>query len=644
MSQEAVSVARPIDAENDKKEIPLKRDIKKVELPQDIANQNIANDIPDQKESESALDLFTNVAVDVGSNINQMIALSQKLTSEVFFSNFAQHDKGVFDPLNSFQSWVDTLSSLMQNPEKIFEAQLNLWQKYTDLCAQTLSKINGENTADNAPLIKDRRFKSEAWNDTFFDFIKQCYLIVGNSVVETVEMAGENLDQRSRDRAVFFTKQFVDALSPSNFLMTNPEVLQETFKSGGYNLVKGLQNLVRDFERGNGRLQITQTDYGAFEVGKDLATTPGKVVYRNELIELIQYSPTTETVYARPLVIFPPFINKYYILDMRPENSMIKWITAQGFTTFVVSWRNPTQEHAEYSFEDYMRRGLFCALDNVEAITGQKQSSVVGYCIGGTMMSMALSLMKARGDDRIHNVTYFASQSDFSEAGELSYFVDKEQIQNIERIMRANGGYLQGHEMANTFNLLRANDLIWSFVVNNYLLGKDPFPFDLLYWNSDTTRMPMRLQLDYLEHCYLNNDLVKGKMVIEDHIVDLSSIDIPMYIQASKEDHIAPALSVYKGAKNYKGDVRFMLAGSGHIAGVINHPDNHKYQHWINESANENGLPESFEEWSLGAEEHQGSWWHNWKEWLAKYSGEQVPVRHITDALCDAPGTYVNEN
>ena len=572
------------------------------------------------------LDVFTGLTADVTSNMNQMMALSQKLTSELFFSNFSQvgASKGVFDPLNAMQSWIDTASSIMKNPDKVFESQVNMWRKYTDLCAETLGRMNGDEES-SVPVKgrRDRRFKSDAWDDTLFSFIKECYLIVGGSVLEAVEEAGGDLDTKSRDRALFFTKQFVDALSPSNFLMTNPEALQETFKTGGANLVKGLQNLVRDFERGQGRLQITQTDYDAFEVGKDLATTKGQIVYKNELIELIQYSPLTETVYAQPLLILPPFINKYYILDMRSENSLVKWVTEQGFTTFVVSWRNPNKEHAEYTFEDYIRRGLMCALEEIENITGQKQASVVGYCIGGTMLSMALSLMKQRGDNRVANATYFASQADFSDLGELSYFVDREQIENIEKIMRSHGGYLEGHEMANTFNLLRANDLIWSFVVNNYLLGKDPFPFDLLYWNSDTTRMPMRLQLDYLEYCYLNNDLSQKKMVVDDHIVDLSTIDIPMYIQASKEDHIAPADSVYRGAKFYNGKRRYVLAGSGHIAGVINHPDKKKYQHWINEDAGDMLEPDNFESWFKGAVEHEGSWWTDWSKWLAKQSGKE---------------------
>ena len=592
------------------------------------------------------LDALTDITADMTSNMNQMMALGQKLTSELFFSNFSQSGAGgsIFDPLNAMQSWIDAASSMMQNPDKVFESQVSMWQKYTDLCSQTLVRMHGDHQEEtNQKGRTDRRFKSDAWDDTLFSFIKECYLIVGGSVLEAVEEAGSTLDTKSRDRALFFTKQFIDALSPSNFLMTNPEALQETFKTGGANLVKGLQNLVRDFERGQGRLQITQTDYNAFEVGKDLATTKGHVVYKNELIELIQYAPLTETVYAQPLLILPPFINKYYILDMRPENSLVKWITEQGFTTFVVSWRNPNEEHAEYSFEDYIRRGLMCALDAIEDITQQKQTSVVGYCIGGTMLSMALSLMKQRGENRIGNATYFASQADFSDAGELSYFVDREQIENIEKIMRSHGGYLEGHEMANTFNLLRANDLIWSFVVNNYLLGKDPFPFDLLYWNSDTTRMPMRLQLDYLEYCYLNNDLSENRMVVDDQIIDLSLIDIPMYIQASKEDHIAPAESVYRGAKFYNGKRRYVLAGSGHIAGVINHPDKKKYQHWINEQAGDNLEPANFSSWLDGAIEHEGSWWNDWAKWLAKQSGDKIPARNVQDALYDAPGQYVLE-
>ena len=597
--------------------------------------------IEEAQESVETQEITANIT----NNIVQMMAFGQKLTSDLLFSGISNPTNMVIDPLNAMQSWFDSVASMIARPEKVIESQITLWQNYAQLCHNTLARFQGEHTPDViVPARSDRRFRAEVWDENIFDFIKQCYLLIGRSVMEAIESTSTDLDKRSRDRALFFTKQFIDALSPSNFLMTNPEVLEETFKTGGANLVKGLQNLVRDFERGSGKLAITQTDYEAFTVGKDLATTKGKVIFRNELIELIQYAPRSDTVYTQPLLILPPFINKFYILDMRPENSLIKWIVEQGFTTFVVSWRNPNAEHANYSFEDYIRRGLFAALDEIENMTGQKKTSVVGYCIGGTMMTMALSLMKQRGDNRIGNVTYFASQVDFSDAGELSYFVDKEQIQNIGNIMRARGGFLEGHEMADTFNMLRANDLIWSFVVNNYLLGRDPFPFDLLYWNSDTTRMPMRLQLDYLEHCYLNNDLANKRMIIEDKIIDPTQIDIPMYIQASREDHIAPAESVYRGAKLYAGQVRFMLAGSGHIAGVINHPDNSKYQHWVNKNAEENGTPETFERWLEDAVEIQGSWWNDWASWLGKHSGEKVPARIVLeDALMDAPGCYVLE-
>lgn len=629
-------------SENIIEKIKTKSSSKSKKIPYNIASDNIAT-LPAHATQETVK--TQGFASDITDNITQMMIFGQKLTSDLLFSGMRNPTNIVIDPFNAMQSWFDSVASMIAHPEKILESQVTLWQNYAQLCQNTLARFQGEDTPDViSPARSDRRFRSEVWDENIFDFIKQCYLLVGSSVMEAIESTSTDLDKRSRDRALFFTKQFIDALSPSNFLMTNPEVLEETFKTGGANLVKGLQNLVRDFERGSGKLAITQTDYGAFTVGKDLATTEGKVIFRNELIELIQYAPRSETVYTQPLLILPPFINKFYILDMRPENSLIKWIVEQGFTTFVVSWRNPTAEHANYSFEDYIRRGLFAALDAIEEATGEKKTSVVGYCIGGTMMTMALSLMKQRGDNRVGNVTYFASQVDFSDAGELSYFVDKEQIENIGNIMRARGGFLEGHEMADTFNMLRANDLIWSFVVNNYLLGKDPFPFDLLYWNSDTTRMPMRLQLDYLEQCYLNNDLANKRMIIEDKIIDPAEIDIPMYIQASKEDHIAPAESVYRGAKLYAGKVRFMLAGSGHIAGVINHPDNHKYQHWVNKHAQETETPDTFEQWLEGATEIQGSWWNDWAMWLGERSGQRISARMVSEeALMNAPGSYVLE-
>jgi polyhydroxyalkanoate synthase len=393
-------------------------------------------------------------------------------------------------------------------------------------------------------------------------------------------------------------------------------------------------------ERGKGQLAIRQTDMEYFEVGRNIATTPGKVVYRNDLLELIQYVPTTEQQYEIPLLIFPPWINKFYILDLQPTNSFVKWATAQGYTVFVASWVNPDGERAKKTFEDYMREGIFDGLDAVEKATGSKKTNVIGYCIGGTLLSATLAYMAAKGDDRINSATFFAAQADFSEAGDLQVFIDDEQLQSMEEMMRASGGYLDGSKMATTFNMLRSNDLIWSFVVNNYLLGKDPMRFDLLYWNADATRMPIAMHMFYLRECYKNNNLAKGKMELGGVTLDLSKVKVPVFLQSAREDHIAPYRSVYKSTKLFGGPITFMMAGSGHIAGVINHPDAKKYQHWTNEK-----LPATVEDWIAGATETPGSWWNYWDKWLSAKSGSKVAARVPGDrklkVIEDSPGSYV---
>src|SRR6185312_8153774 len=374
---------------------------------------------------------------------------------------------------------------------------------------------------------------------------------------------------------------------------------------------KGLEHLLEDLERGGGDVAIRQTK-DAFKVGENIALTPGKVVFRNELIELLQYEPTTEQVYETPLLIFPPWINKFYILDLRPENSFIRWAVSRGYTVFVASWVNPDQRLAKRTFEDYMREGIFAGLDAVQAATGATKINCIGYCIGGTLLSVTLAYMAAKGDARVNSATFFAAQADFSEAGDLQIFIDEEQLAAMKQQMENAGGVLEGGKMATTFNMLRANDLIWGFVVNNYLLGKEPAPFDLLYWNSDTTRMPLKLHLDYLRQCYRDNALAEAQMRLGGERLNIAKVKTPVFFQAAREDHIAPAVSVYKGAKLFGGPVTFMLAGSGHIAGVVNPPAAAKYQHWTNDA-----LPASLDEWLAGAAEHSGSWWPVWDAWLA---------------------------
>lgn len=578
-------------------------------------------------------------------NLTQMMVLGQKLSVDIFLNASQKYDVTTADPLGISETWLDIWASFAKKPETIIDYNLNLWHDYMSLCTQTFKRLSGEQAPPVIPTPKnDRRFKADVWNDATFDFIRQCYLMMSDSMVHAIDKACYDLRPKEKERTLFFVKQFIDAMSPSNFLMTNPEALQETFKTGGKNLVKGLENLVRDFERGKGRLMISQTDFNAFKVGVDLAATKGKVVFRNELVELIHYTPTTPQTYAIPLLILPPFINKFYILDLKPENSMIKWLVSKGFSVFVASWKNPTAKYAHYSFKEYIDKGLIACITAILKMTGQKKVSAVGYCIAGTMLTMALARMKKQGQDLIANATYFASQSDFSDAGELSLFINEKQINNYIQIMQKAGGILEGTQMADTFNMLRSNDLVWSFVVNNYLMGKSPFPFDLLYWNSDTTNIPMQLQIDYLKSCYLNNDLANNRFKIDNILIEPSLINIPMYIQSSKEDHIAPVASVFRGAKLYNGLVRFITAGSGHIAGVINHPDKQKYQYWTNDKKPVD-FAGSFDEWFSGATEHTGSWWLDWHEWLIKQSGKQIEafVPAMEYVLDNAPGQYVRE-
>jgi len=575
-------------------------------------------------------------------NMVKVAAQSQRLVTD-FLKGQARNgnaNAAPQDPLNLGGLFVDFLSQAIRNPGYFVEANVRLWQDYLNLWQATARRMMGETVP---PVIEpapgDKRFKDKDWTELqVFDFIKQSYLLSARWLQQTMgEVQG--LDEKTRKKVDFYTKQFADALSPTNFVLTNPEVLRTTLQSNGENLVKGLNNMLKDLERGKGQLAIRQTDMDYFEVGRNLALTPGKIVFQNELMQLIQYVPTTEEQYERPLVIFPPWINKYYILDLGEKNSFVKWATARGYTVFVVSWVNPDARLAQKTFEDYMRQGIFEALDAIEKATGQKDVNAIGYCIGGTLLAATLAYMAAKGDNRIKSATYFAAQADFSEAGDLQVFIDDEQLGAMEEMMKASGGYLDGAKMATTFNMLRSNDLIWSFVVNNYLLGKDPMRFDLLYWNSDTTRMPIQMHMFYLRECYRQNNLAKGRMVLAGEKIDLSKVKIPTYLQSSKEDHIAPYRSVYKSSKLFKGQNTFIMAGSGHIAGVINPPDANKYQHWTNDKT-----PEKVEDWIAGATEHPGSWWPHWDKWLSKLSGKKVPARVPGEGdlkvIEDAPGAY----
>jgi polyhydroxyalkanoate synthase len=567
---------------------------------------------------------------------------SQKLLTE-FAERYAAEGPQPADPLHLTHTFMDFTAKMLAEPNKLVQAQVELWQQYMKLWQVTAQRMMGQKVEPVVePAKGDKRFKDPAWSDGMvFDYIKQSYLLTARWLQGTVKEV-EGVDEKTAQKVEFYTRQFVDALSPTNFALTNPQVVKAAIESKGENLVKGLQNLLTDLERGKGRLAIRQTDMKAFKVGENVATSPGKVVYQNELMQLIQYEPRTDEVYAVPLLIVPPWINKFYILDLKPENSFIKWATERGYTVFVISWVNPDESLSKLVFEDYMKKGPLAALDAIEKATGERKVSAIGYCIGGTLMAATLAYMAARGDDRIAACTFFTAQVDFTEPGELGVFIDEDQLAGIEQMM-SKKGYLDGTEMATTFNMLRANDLIWSFVVNNYLMGKDPFPFDLLFWNADATRMPAAMHSYYLRNMYQKNLLAKpGGLIIDNVPIDLRKVKVPVYLQAGKEDHIAPAKSVYKATQLFSGPVRFMLAGSGHIAGVVNPPHARKYQHWLNETA-EN--PPTLEEWKAGAKEFPGSWWNDWDKWLSEKSGAKVPARipghGDLPALEEAPGSYV---
>ena len=545
------------------------------------------------------------------------------------------------DPFGLGDTMSEAWQSAMAHPEKVMAAQMNMMSGFADLWSSAARRAAGE---DVETVIEakpgDKRFRAEAWSgNPYFDTIKQAYLLNARFMHDLID-AAEDLDPKEKHKIEFYTQQFVDALSPTNFALTNPDVLDEIQKTKGENLVKGMVNLVQDLEAGDGKLVLRQSDTEGFKVGEDLAAAPGEVVFRNELIELIQYAPATDETYSTPLLIFPPWINKFYILDMREGNSMIRWLADQGFTVFLVSWVNPDSSLAGKTIEDYIEDGVFAALEAVKDATGEEKVNAVGYCIGGTLLATTLALMAKRGDDRIQSATFFAAQTDFSDAGDLQMFTEEPWLEEIERIIDAQGGVLDGRSMADTFNMLRANDLIWSFYVNNYLLGREPKAFDLLYWNADQTRMPKALHMVYLREYYQKNALSEGKLALMGETLSLKDIKTPAYIQSSETDHIAPYPSVYRGAKQFGGKTRFMLAGSGHIAGVINPPAANKYHYWVNKN-----LPKDEQTWLEGAERQDGSWWPDWKQWLSYRSGKKMPARKPGDGklkpLYPAPGKNV---
>lgn len=521
------------------------------------------------------------------------------------------------------------------------ELQTRIAKDYLDLWGAAVRRLAGEAVAPAIePSPRDKRFKDPEWkSNQFFDFVMQLYLLTTRWAQDLVRDA-EGLDAHTRQKAEFYVQQITNALAPSNFVLTNPEVLRETLSSNANNLARGMTMLAEDIEAGRGTLRIRQSDPANLEVGVNMAMTPGKVIYQNELMQLIQYEPSTEKVLRTPLLIVPPWINKFYILDLRPEKSFIKWCVDQGITVFVISWVNPDRELGQKGFADYMKEGPLVAMDVIEKVTGEMKVHTAGYCVGGTLLAATLAWLAEKRRVRVTSATFFAAQVDFTHAGDLLVFVDEDQITALERDMEARG-VLEGSKMAMAFNMLRSNDLIWSYVVSNYLKGQPPSSFDLLHWNSDATRMPASNHSYYLRNCYLENRLSTGTMVLDNTLLDLSKVKVPVYNLATREDHIAPAESVLYGSQFFGGPVKFVLSGSGHIAGVVNPPSSGKYQFWTNDNVKDVTVAD----WLKNAQEHKGSWWPHWRAWLESIDAEAVPARPVgseaSPPIEDAPGSYV---
>jgi len=548
----------------------------------------------------------------------------------------------VADEFGLTKAFLEVAAKIMSNPYRLAETQMNLLWDYSTLSQSSMLNLMGQSAAPVAePAKSDKRFRHEDWQEHFlFDYVKQSYLLTARWLHDAVANV-EGLDERTRKKVDFFTRQYIDAVAPSNFALTNPEVFRETISTGGQNLVKGLNNLLDDIERGNGKLRISMTDSKAFELGVNIATTPGKVVYQNDLMQLIQYEPLTKKVYKRPLLIIPPWINKYYILDLREKNSLIKWCVERGLTVFVISWVNPDERLADKDFVDYMLEGPLAAIGAIQKATGEKDINALGYCLGGTLLAATLAHLAAKKDSRIASASFMATLIDFTGAGELEVFIDEEQIHALEKRMQ-DRGFLEGSAMANTFNMLRSNDLIWSFVINNYLMGRDPFPFDLLHWNCDSTRMPAKMHSFYLRNMYMKNALkTPNGITLADTPIDVGKITLPTYFVSAMEDHIAPWKATYAGRKLLGGKSRFVLSGSGHIAGMINPPLAKKYGYWTNDTS-----PDDAEQWLKGAKQHEGSWWEDWLAWLGPKLGPKVTAREPGKGksrqrtIESAPGSY----
>lgn len=573
-------------------------------------------------------------------NLAKISSLSAQISRELTERQLAQDGMAVATSVSLAQAFRSLMLKAMEDPGKLVKAQLDFWEQSMRLVSNTTARFLGENVEPlYAPSSKDKRFKDKAWQENLiFDFLKQSYLLTSHWMQRLVKQV-DHLDPRTQTKVDFAMRQFVDALSPSNFLLTNPEVLRQTIESNGENIVRGLENLKEDLERSHEVLRISSTDHDAFAVGKNLAVTPGKVIFQNDLLQLIQYEPTTKQVFSVPVVIISPWINKYYILDLRPGNSFVKWLVDQGYTVFITSWVNPDAKLASKTFEDYMKEGVLAALDAAKKATGENSANVIGYCIGGTLLAATLAYLHASGQESIvKSATYFTTLLDFADPGELSVFIDEMQLAELEEKMKEKG-YLDGGEMAAVFSILRANEMIWSFVVNNYMMGKEPFEFDLLYWNADSTRLPAAMHSYYLRKMYLENVLVKPNgLTLGGAPINLSKITTPSYMVSTIEDHIAPWKSTFEAMRLFGKSLRFVLSGSGHVAGIVNPPAQRKYWYWTNDK-----IEKDANKWLLSAARHEGSWWPDWLAWVKDngFGGRTVPARIPDTAIEDAPGSYV---
>jgi polyhydroxyalkanoate synthase subunit PhaC len=578
----------------------------------------------------------------LNANLAKIEQLSQRMIAAM--AQRKQADTALYGPDQAVYLKAGTayVAEMMQNPAKMIEHQVSYWGKSLQHYLEAQKALaTGELRAPADPTPKDRRFANPLWEThPFFNYVKQQYLMNAEAVTNAVA-ALETLDPADRKRADYFTRQIIDMLAPTNFLATNPDALERAVETDGASLVQGLENLVRDIEAHHGDLAVTLADRSAFQVGRNLATTPGAVVFRNKMLELIQYAPTTETVYATPLLIFPPWINKFYILDLKEQNSLIKWIVDQGFTLFVVSWVNPDASYADVGMDDYIRDGYLRAMAEVRRISGEQQISAVGYCIAGTTLSLALAHLEKMGDETVKSATFFTTMTDFSDQGEVGVFLNDDFVDGIERQV-ATDGVLSSVFMARTFSFLRSNDLIYQPAIKSYMLGEAPPAFDLLYWNSDGTNLPAKMAVEYLRRLCQRDELAQGKFTVFGDLVSLSDITIPIMAIACETDHIAAWKSSLNGIRRFgSADRTFVVSQSGHVAGIVNPPSKNKYGHYTN-----SGPLTEPDEWMAGATFNQGSWWPRWGEWLASRSGARVKARVPGDStnsvLAVAPGTYVS--